>query len=261
MELPRLFRSNEMPELLSRENLQPSLLDRLTDHARFVERLKVAYRTEALAGADTSREAVRDMLLSLGLRHVDSGEEDGIEIWDNPPRNRTFRSILALRPEPRLPPLEELLEVRDRQLVPNLDESRDERLISSRRLRQMVLRDLAWLLNTGQLSSVVALDGFPGVRRSVLNFGVPDLTGASVTDADIGRLTEGIRVAIDCFEPRIRHVTVTPLEGDGDGPQNTLAFIIEGELWGQPLPEQLYLHTELDLDDATVTVREAGDSS
>ncbi|MEX0731308.1 MAG: type VI secretion system baseplate subunit TssE [Aquisalimonadaceae bacterium] len=250
-----------MPELLNRENLQPSLLDRLTDRARFVERLTIAYREDMLAGAGSSVADVRQMLASLGLRPVKADAEGAEDVWDNHPENRTFRNILALRPGPDTPPLESLLDVRARKLIPNTEESRDERLISSRRLRQLVLRDLAWLLNTGQLTSVTPLDDYPQVRGSVLNYGVPDLTGVSVADADIARLAEGIRLAIDCFEPRVRHITVTPIDGEGSGRNNTVSFVIEGELWGQPLPEQLYLHTELDLEDATVTVRESDDAA
>ena len=248
-----------MPELVSRENLQPSLLDRLTDHARFVERITIAYRREALAAAEGSVGQVQVMLESLGLRRVDVLEEDAMQVWDNQPGARDFRSFLELRPRPDMPPLAELIEIQGRQQVPNLDESRDERVISGRRLRQLVLRDLVWLLNTGQMGVVVSLDDYPEVRRSVLNYGVPDPTGMSVSGADLKRLADDIRLAIEAFEPRLRQVVVTPRQLDEAGRRNTVAFVIEGELWGRPLPEQLYLHTELDLEDATVTVREAGD--
>lgn len=246
-----------MPELVSRETLQPSLLDRLTDRSRFVERITLAYHVEALAAAGGSVDQIRDMLASLGLRRVEEVGEADVEVWDNHSKRHGVRSLLELRPRPELPPLAELIEVRGRQWVANVEESREERLISSRRLRQLVLRDLGWLLNTGQIAAAIPLETYPEVRRSVLNYGVPDLAGMSVSGADLQRLAESLRLSIAYFEPRLRHVSVTPLDGDQGGRQNTLAFRIAGELWGQPLPEQLYLHTEFDLDDATVTVREA----
>ncbi|WP_290648313.1 type VI secretion system baseplate subunit TssE [Aquisalimonas sp.] len=245
-----------MAELVSGENLQPSLLDRLTDRSRFVERITLAYLVEALAAAGGTADQIREMLGSLGLRRVRGLEQADVEVWDNHSSRYGLRSILELRPRPELPPLADLIEVRGRQLVPNVEESREERLISSRRLRQLVLRDLGWLLNTGQLTAVVPMENYPEVRRSVLNYGVPDLAGMSVSGADLQRLAESLRLAITTFEPRLRHVSVTPLDGDQEGRQNRLSFRIAGELWGQPLPEQLYLHTEFDLEDATVTVHE-----
>ncbi len=247
-----------MPELSSRETLQPSLLDRLTDHARFRERVTLEYRMQALDQAGLDVERVRDMLGSLGLVRVESGGDDRSDVWDNRPEQHSFRSVLELRPAPGAPPLERLVVLRSRQLVPNREESREDRVISSRRLRQMVLRDLAWLLNTGCMAEIIPLDDYPHVGRSVLNYGVPDMTGVSLSGADLSGIADGIRRAIEQFEPRVRHATVTPLERDESGRLNTVTFVIEGELWGQPLPEQLYLHTELDLEDASMVVREAG---
>jgi type VI secretion system protein ImpF len=37
-------------------------------------------------------------------------------------------------------------------------------------------------------------------------------------------------------------------QSSGQGSPNQVAFEIHGELWGQPLPERLYLKTELDLE-------------
>ena len=36
----------------------------------------------------------------------------------------------------------------------------------------------------------------------------------------------------------------------------TLSFLIEGQLWAQPLPISLYLSTDLDLETGTTTVTE-----
>ncbi|GAA0583506.1 type VI secretion system baseplate subunit TssE [Halomonas salifodinae] len=245
-----------MPELVNKEALQPSLLDRLTDRARFLERLGLAYRDEALDEAGLTRDTIRDMLGTLGIERVVDEDGDGIECWQNRPEIRPFRRVLELRPRPQAPPLASLVDVRRRRLVPNRDESRDERVISSRRLRQLVLRDLGWLLNTGCITDLVGLEAYPHIERSVLNYGVPEMAGMHLSGADAPLLADRLRAAIERFEPRLRHVLVTAVEPGAEGRLNTLAFLIEGELWGQPLPEQLYLHTELDLSDASVTVRE-----
>ncbi|MCP1673930.1 type VI secretion system lysozyme-like protein [Natronocella acetinitrilica] len=247
-----------MAELATREALQPSLLDRLTDRSRYLERVTIAYREQALTDAGLDVSDLREMFTSLGLVRGEGGEADE-DVWDNRLDVRPFRRVMELSPRADVPAVESLIELRRRTLVPSLDESRDERLISQRRLRQMVLRDLGWLLNTPRMGELVDLSLYPEVTRSTLNYGVPDMTGQSLSGADLKSLADGLRQAIIAFEPRLHDVLVTPVERDETGRKNTIAFVIEGELWGQPLPEQLYLHTELDLEDASVTLRESND--
>jgi type VI secretion system protein ImpF len=134
-------------------------------------------------------------------------------------------------------------------------EARDKRVLSMRGLRKAVLRDLSWLLNTTNLGSVQALDAYPLVMRSVMNFGLPDLSGRTATGLDHTELGLRICRAIWDFEPRILRdtVRVVPLELNELNP-NQLIFEIHGELWGQTLPERLYLKTELNLEAGNVQV-------
>ncbi len=63
-------------------------------------------------------------------------------------------------------------------------ESRDKRILSLRQLRKSVHRDLGWLLNTCNLSCAVDLDGYSEVTSSVLNYGLPELTGRTLMSLD-----------------------------------------------------------------------------
>lgn len=127
-------------------------------------------------------------------------------------------------------------------------ESRDKRVLSMRGLRRAVLRDLGWLLNSTGLAAVQPLDGAPLAAQSVLNYGLPDLTGKSTSGLDRAELARRIRQAIWDFEPRILRDSVRVVALSPGAAPNQLAFEIHGELWGQPLPERLYLKTELDLE-------------
>ena len=129
-------------------------------------------------------------------------------------------------------------------------ESRDQRVLSMRGLRKAVLRDLGWLLNTTGLGALQPLDGHPLAARSVLNFGLPDLAGKTASGLDRAELGRRIRQAIWDFEPRILRdsVRVVAAPGQRGMAPNQVAFEIHGELWGQPLPERLYLKTELVLE-------------
>ena len=64
-------------------------------------------------------------------------------------------------------------------------ESRDKRILSMSKLRESLKRDLAWLLNTSNLSDVQDLSEYPLVETSVLNYGMPDLTGITASGVDV----------------------------------------------------------------------------
>lgn len=138
-------------------------------------------------------------------------------------------------------------------------ESRDQRFITQQRLRDLVLRDLSWLLNSCSLETVMDLDDYPEVKTSTLNYGIIDLTGKTAAGI-IGDDLEGlVRQAIFNFEPRILPQSLD-LRLASDAlrmDEHTLAFEIEGALWGQPVPSQVYLRTEIDLEIGEVRVSDS----
>lgn len=137
-------------------------------------------------------------------------------------------------------------------------ESRDQRVISASRLRECVTRDLTWLLNCVNLGSEEVLADYPEVARSVVNFGIPDLTGAAISGVDAAVLQRQLREAIVAFEPRLTPATLQVTVGTDlkRMDQRSLGFRIESEMWAQPLPLNLYLKTEVDLDTGRVDVTE-----
>jgi type VI secretion system protein ImpF len=136
-------------------------------------------------------------------------------------------------------------------------ESREQRVLSAQKLKQSVVRDLEWLLNAGCLESTLDLAAYPQVRDSVLNYGIPDLTGTTASDLDPATLERMLRKRIMDFEPRLLpkslRIHVTNLEA-----HNTIVIEIEGELWSQPIPERLYLKTILDLELGDFQVKMGG---
>ncbi len=138
-------------------------------------------------------------------------------------------------------------------------ESRDRRVFTSRQMREAVLRDLSWLLNTAQRLGPEDREEAPEVYTSVLNYGVPDLTGITAGGLDIVSLERTIARAIRAFEPRIVPGTLrvtASLNGD-EMSGNALVFEVRGDLWAQPVPEPLYLKTEVDLETGQYAVEDA----
>jgi type VI secretion system protein ImpF len=101
----------------------------------------------------------------------------------------------------------------------------------------------------------------PHLANSVLNYGVPDLSGISVSSLNLDKLERAIRQAIWDFEPRLIRGTVTVSAMSGNVDHNKLTFEITGDLWAQPYPERLYLKTELDLERGVVMLAEVGAGS
>jgi type VI secretion system protein ImpF len=165
-----------MADTTSRERLQPSLLDRLTDHA-----------------PDTSRETFEQQTLGMV------------------------------------------------------------------QLRQAVLRDLAWLLNTTNMAAIEDMSETKLAEASTVNFGVPGLAGNIGTTNRLAAIETGIADAIRAFEPRIRadtlRVRLRPMADDKPAP--SLVFEIRGELWAQPVPQQLFLETAIELETRLTVITDA----
>ncbi|MBX3365669.1 MAG: type VI secretion system baseplate subunit TssE [Phycisphaeraceae bacterium] len=137
-------------------------------------------------------------------------------------------------------------------------ESREKRVMSMRQLRAAVLRDLGWLLNTPNKDNTHEFDNYPEVRRSVLNFGMPDYTGLTVSMMTSTDLEREIREAIEFFEPRIVHgsLRVSSLPSSQQPGFNSIALEVAGEVWAQPVPEHVYLRTEVDLETGQCRLQE-----
>lgn len=138
-------------------------------------------------------------------------------------------------------------------------EPREARLIGKNRLRQAVLRDLAWLLNATRLGSADELGGLPHVEGSVVNYGLPPLSGATVSNVDVLALEDGIRKAIHFYEPRILPSTleVRALFSEGAlDSHNVVSIEIRGSLWAHPIPLEMLLRTDVDLETGEVRIHD-----
>jgi type VI secretion system protein ImpF len=135
-------------------------------------------------------------------------------------------------------------------------ESREARVMNEAQLRESVRRDLSWLLNTTCMSAVQPLDEGSEVSRSVINFGICDLAGQTMSGVDRSTLERVLREAIWCFEPRLLRdsVRLEVITDETRVGHNALVFDIQAELWAQPVPVALYLRTEIDLESGSVRV-------
>jgi type VI secretion system protein ImpF len=141
-------------------------------------------------------------------------------------------------------------------------EPRQQRVISKRRMREAVLRDLTWLFNTTRLDSNMDAAKYPYARRSVINFGLPALSGQTSSSLEVTDLERAVRQAILDFEPRIlpASVRVRALESGNFENHNVIGVEISGQLWAQPVPIDLLVRTEIDLETGQVEVADLAPS-
>lgn len=138
-------------------------------------------------------------------------------------------------------------------------ESGARRAIDVTRLREIILRDLEWLLNTSNAEGREDLDAFPHVARSTLNYGIREPSGATATVARALEIRRSIREAIVAFEPRILPETLeVELRQEKVGAGAVITFDIRGDLWAEPVPVDLYLRTALDVTTGHVRLSRQG---
>jgi type VI secretion system protein ImpF len=135
----------------------------------------------------------------------------------------------------------------------------DRRVMSKQQMRQAIQRDLSWLFNAVQPLGKIA-ETHPVLADSVLNFGLPALSGQLASKIDISLLERAIKHAILRYEPRILPDTleVHALEASSVlDTHNMIEFEIRGHMWAQPVPLEILLRTQLDLEAGQVDVRDA----
>ncbi len=122
-----------------------------------------------------------------------------------------------------------------------------------RDLKQSVMRDLEWLLNTRQVADGIPED-LKETCNSVANYGLPDFTVLSTESSDDQQfIKHEIEDAIRRFEQRLEAVVVTV---DAiPSPERIIRFRIDARLRTEPTPEPITFDTVLQLGSGEYHVR------
>jgi type VI secretion system protein ImpF len=132
-----------------------------------------------------------------------------------------------------------------------------ETLLDRAKYRERLRRDLMWLMNSRAPADSEGLEKFPEVARSVLNYGIPDITRLTSNGASVREVERWIARAVERFEPRIvagsLQVRLMPADPASPG---ALRFEFEADVWMLPEPEPIYLRTEIDVGTGECRVRD-----
>ena len=136
-------------------------------------------------------------------------------------------------------------------------EGRERRTFSNADMRRALLRDLSWLLNTSAQPGIGTLDEYPRVAASVLNYGIPDFSGRTASSETPEMIQRMVRAAILNYEPRIRpgSLRIQAIDVIEEGAAHVVALEIRAEFYDVPIPQHLFLRTEVDLETRHVELK------
>lgn len=166
----------------------------------------------------------------------------------SPPLMHVFRDAHANRSAPALAPESDGAGVRARTRFP----------ITERMLRGEVQRDLDALMNQVHLEATLSLEGFDHVRRSILNYGIPDLGARSLTDATIAELCREIAATLMVFEPRLSRQSIkVSRAAASETDVTTIRFFVQADLICDPQNLPVEFVADIDIQSGKFSVERA----
>jgi type VI secretion system protein ImpF len=139
-------------------------------------------------------------------------------------------------------------------------EGDDKRTLTKQALRAAVLRDLSWLFNATSYGLGMDDRQYPNAARSVINYGLPMLSGQFTSSIQRVSMEQALKNAILQFEPRILSRTLEVelvMEGSALDSHNCVGLQIRGMLWAQPVPLEFLMRSRVDLEEGRIEIEDA----
>ena len=145
-------------------------------------------------------------------------------------------------------------------------ETVEARVLSRQQLHAAVLRDLSWLFNAIRPEPELASTRLKDLElwgrnkhaaSSVLNFGMPAFAGSTKSSLNRVAMEAAIKKAISTFEPRIDAQSLAvKITVDNKQHYNTLQLSVRGNMWAQPVPLELLMTADIDLESGNTRIRD-----
>lgn len=122
-------------------------------------------------------------------------------------------------------------------------------------MRRIIQRDLSLLLNTTNLDDEIDTSRYPMLAASVVNYGIPALSGSYLASRNWETVEKMVRTAIIRFEPRLIPETlrIRPLDSKDPVRYNQLMFEIHGLMRWSPYPLEFRVQSAFDIEMNHVT--------
>jgi type VI secretion system protein ImpF len=120
-------------------------------------------------------------------------------------------------------------------------------------LKRNLSLDLAALANTIDLASAVDLEGFDFVSRSVLNYGLRDVSELTSEEVGVSEVARDLRDALLQHEPRLNAETLTvERDKDFDDVNQRIRLVVSAEMACKPLDVPIEFVAEIDVGSGKV---------
>ena len=148
----------------------------------------------------------------------------------------------------------------------DLRDEKGERIIAARRvsakaaisesgLRKEVLRDLEPLLNAVSMESSEDLSAFPQVRKSILNFGCPDIAHRTIDEARLSDIRGELETALMNYEPRLARDSIAVDRDEGfDRVELRIRFTVQADLLCNPVNVPVEFFADVECDTGNIVV-------
>jgi type VI secretion system protein ImpF len=157
-------------------------------------------------------------------------------------------------------------DARDARKKIDLRDESGERVIATRRtaarvaitepmLRREVARDLNALMNTIAMESTQNLQSFEHVRKSILNFGFPDIAHRSIDELSLDDVKYEIATVLTSYEPRLVRDTVqVTRDTTVDAADLKVRFIVRADLSCEPLNVPIEFVADVEIDTGKIMI-------
>lgn len=155
---------------------------------------------------------------------------------------------------------------RDSKKKIDLRDEAGERIISGRRtagrspitelqLRREVARDLESLMNTVAFESAEDIQEFQYVRKSILNYGFPDIVHRTIDQASVDDVREEIQTALMTYEPRLNRDSIQASRDTSiKSHELKVRFLVRAELHCEPVNVPVQFVADLELDSGNIQI-------
>jgi type VI secretion system protein ImpF len=138
-------------------------------------------------------------------------------------------------------------EAKDAKTTIDIRNQSGERVLAGRRLRprhvitepvlrREVYRDVDNLLNSIALESTIDMTDAPYARKSIINFGIPDIAHRTIDEAGVDDIPGEIKEALLNYEPRLAADSVRVTRDTSVDPAELkIRFIVRAELTCDPV--------------------------
>jgi type VI secretion system protein ImpF len=155
---------------------------------------------------------------------------------------------------------------RDAKKKIDLRDEAGERIIASRRttgrspitentLRKEVGRDLESLMNTISFESSEDLGSFDHVRKSILNYGLPDITHRTIDEVGVGDVVQELKTALLQYEPRLMPQSIQVARDTSlSAHELKVRFVVRADLCCEPVNVPVEFVADIELDSGKIQV-------